>query len=178
MKPSLAASVRAVKPSWQYSSNTHYQAIRYAILTCAQKLTQVSLIYCTEPKTKYTHIRLTALCPGLPGWAGTRKVKPIWTLLKQETVSGSGISWTVCKQSAPRSRQITTPTPYFQDLENVCPGICLAMMRTQMPKYTCPHTSVLCSNSFFAISLQHVTVMDIYSSMDAAIVLYIDMVSL
>jgi len=38
----------------------------------------------------------------------------------------SGISWTVCKQSAPRSRQITTPTPYLQDLENVCPGICVA----------------------------------------------------
>jgi len=26
----------------------------------------------------HTHTRLTALCPGLPGWAGTRKVKPIW----------------------------------------------------------------------------------------------------
>ena len=24
---------------------------------------------------------------------------------------GSGISWTICKQSAPRSKQITTPTP-------------------------------------------------------------------
>ena len=23
-----------------------------------------------------------------------------------------GISWTICKQSAPRSRQITTPTPH------------------------------------------------------------------
>ena len=51
-----------------------------------------------------THTRLTALCPGLPRWAGTRKVKPIWILLKQETVSGSGISWAICK-SAPRSRQ-------------------------------------------------------------------------
>jgi len=30
--------------------------------------------------------------PWLPGWAGTRKVKPIWISLKQETVSGSGIS--------------------------------------------------------------------------------------
>jgi len=28
---------------------------------------------------------------------------------------GSGISWTICKQSAPRSRQITTPTPYHSD---------------------------------------------------------------
>ena len=56
----------------------------------------------------HTHTRLMALCPGLPGWAGTRKVKPIWILLKQETVSGSGISWVICK-SAPCSRQITTP---------------------------------------------------------------------
>jgi len=39
-----------------------------------------------------------------------RKVKPIWILLKQETVSGSGISWDICK-SAPRSRQITKPAP-------------------------------------------------------------------
>ena len=41
----------------------------------------------------HTHTRLMALFPGLPGWAGTRKVKPIWILQKQETVSGSGISW-------------------------------------------------------------------------------------
>ena len=38
----------------------------------------------------YTHTRLTALFPGLPRWVGTRKSKPIWILLKQETVSGSG----------------------------------------------------------------------------------------
>jgi len=36
------------------------------------------------------------------------KGKPIWILLKQETVSGSGISWAICK-SAPCSRQITMP---------------------------------------------------------------------
>ena len=58
-----------------------------------------------------THTHLTALCPGLPRWAGTRKIKPIWILLKKETVSGSGISWAVCK-SAPRSRQITTSAPH------------------------------------------------------------------
>ena len=26
---------------------------------------------------------------------------------------GSGISWTICKQSALRSRQTTTPTPHY-----------------------------------------------------------------
>ena len=59
----------------------------------------------------HTHTHLTVLFPGLPGWAGARKVKPIWSLMKQETVSGSGISWAICK-SAPCSRQITTPAPH------------------------------------------------------------------
>jgi len=66
---------------------------------------------CWAEYSTHTHTRLTALCPGLPRWAGTRKVKPVWILLKQQTVSGSGISWTVCK-SAPRSRQITTPASH------------------------------------------------------------------
>ena len=61
----------------------------------------------------HTHTRLTALCPGLPGWAGTRNLKSIWILLKQETVSGSCISWAICK-SASRSRQARQhPTTYF-----------------------------------------------------------------
>jgi len=62
-------------------------------------------------KKKHTHTRLTALFLGLPRWAGTRKVKPIWISLKQQTVSGSGISWAICK-SASRSRQMTTPAPH------------------------------------------------------------------
>ena len=70
----------------------------------------------------HTHTRLMALCPGLPGWAGTRKVKPIWILLKQQTVSGSGISWAVCK-SATRSRQITMPAPHHSVfLQAGCPS--------------------------------------------------------
>jgi len=40
-----------------------------------------------------------------------QKGKPNWILPKQETVSGSGISWAVCN-SAPRSRQKTTPAPH------------------------------------------------------------------
>ena len=40
-----------------------------------------------------------------------QKGKTNLDLLKQDTVSGSGISWTICK-SAPRSRQITTPAPH------------------------------------------------------------------
>jgi len=32
----------------------------------------------------HTHTHLMTLCPGLPRWAGTTKVKTIWILLKQE----------------------------------------------------------------------------------------------
>ena len=72
----------------------------------------------------HTHTRLTALCLGVPGWAGTRKVKPIWILLKLETVSGNGIGWAICK-SAPRSRQITTPAPHYSSfLQAGCPSCC------------------------------------------------------
>ena len=72
-------------------------------------------------KQTHTHTRLTAIFPGLPRWASTRKVKPIWILLKQE-VSGSGNSWAICK-SAPCSRQITTPTPHHSVfLQAGCPS--------------------------------------------------------
>ena len=63
-----------------------------------------------------THAHLTALYSGLPGWAGTRKVKPICILLKQETASGSGISW------PPRSRQITTPAPNHSVFTGLLPN--------------------------------------------------------
>ena len=75
--------------------------LRSLIANCSVAVVKVVI---KETHT-HTHTRLTALCPGLPGWAGTRKVKPIWILLKQETVSASGISWTI-RKSAHRSRQI------------------------------------------------------------------------
>ena len=82
----------------------------------------VSLLCCL--KRTYTHTRLTALFPGLPGWASTRKIKPIWILLKQETVSGNGISWAI-RKSAPRSRQITTLAPHHSVfLQAGCPSCC------------------------------------------------------
>jgi len=74
-------------------------------------LTHTVATYNTTHTHTHTNTRLTALCPGLHGWAGTRKVKPIWILLKQETVSGSGIRWDICK-STPHSRQITMPAPH------------------------------------------------------------------
>jgi len=62
----------------------------------------------------HTHTRLTAPCAGLPGWAGTRKVKPVWILLDQETVSGSGISWAICfSTSLQTDNHASTPLSVF-----------------------------------------------------------------
>ena len=79
-----------------------------------------------QPTTNqsHTHTRLTAHFPGLRGWAGTRKVKPIWISLKQETVSGSGISWAICK-FAPRPRLQTdnyASTSPLSFLQAGCPS--------------------------------------------------------
>jgi len=69
----------------------------------------------SKQPTKFTctHTHLMALCLGLPRVSQYQKgKKPIWILLKQDTVSGSGISWAIC-QSASRSWQITTPAPHL-----------------------------------------------------------------
>ena len=87
----------------------------------------------------HTHTRLTALCPGLPGWAGTRKQKTIWILLKQETTSGSGISWAIYKP-APCSRQITTPAPHH----SVFTGQMPFLLPNQQRQSTERQTVVMC----------------------------------
>ena len=75
------------------------------------------------PHSVSTHTRLTAIFfPGQPRSAGTRKIKPMWILLKQETVSGSGISWAICKP-APGSRQKNhASTPALSFLQAGCPS--------------------------------------------------------
>ena len=47
----------------------------------------------------------------VPPSAGPLLPLSLRILLKQETVSGSGNSWAICK-SAPRTREITMPTPH------------------------------------------------------------------
>ena len=68
-----------------------------------------------------THTCLTALFPGLPRWAGTRIVKPIWILLKQVTVSGSGISWAVCKSAPSLQTDNQATTQFLQAGRPSCP---------------------------------------------------------
>jgi len=60
----------------------------------------------------YHYTRLTAIFPGQPGKAGITKVKTSLDLNETRdygVLERCGISWTMCKQSAPRSRQTTTP---------------------------------------------------------------------
>jgi len=71
--------------------------------------------------------------PEQPGKASTRKAEPFWILMfKQEMTGGSGISWTICKSFAPRSRQVTTPTPQH--------SIFMGWMLFLLPNQQCRNT--------------------------------------
>ena len=97
--PGMGQSLNNAGVKWMVKESTH---------SCPVLPWPLQHIDCTHI---HTHTRLTALFQGLPRWAGTRKAKPIWILLKQETLSGSGINWAMCK-SAPCSRQTTMPAPH------------------------------------------------------------------
>ena len=87
--------------------------LRPGIITEGDKTVVHAVVYISRLMT-HTHTHTHPFNGPLSGTTqvtSTRKVEPIWILLKQETVSGSGISWAVCK-SAPRSRQITTPASH------------------------------------------------------------------
>jgi len=46
-------------------------------------------------KQQHTHTPFNGPCLSYPGEPVPERLNPIWILLKQETVSGSGISWTI-----------------------------------------------------------------------------------
>ena len=73
---------------------------------------------------QYTHTHthpFNGPCPGLPRWAGTRKVKPIWILLKQETVSGSGFSWDIMQVCTSLQADNHASAPALSFLQAGCP---------------------------------------------------------
>ena len=70
-----------------------------------------------------------------------QKGKTNLDLLKQETVSGSGIRWSICK-SAPRSRQITTPAPHHSAFTGQMPFLPLNKQR-QSTEGSALHTNDL-----------------------------------
>jgi len=68
------ATSRSDAWSFQQLSSRHL-LVSHPSLLCFLCFLLCSLISYTHT---HTHTRLTALFPGLPGWASTRKVKPIW----------------------------------------------------------------------------------------------------
>jgi len=96
-------------------------SIVISVLFCGHWLTVFKMylhswrLKCTgRPSVANTHTHTHPFNGPLSGttrMSRYQKGKTNLDLLKQETVSGSGIRWTICK-SAPRSCQITTPVPH------------------------------------------------------------------
>ena len=99
--------------------------VRYSVraVNGRQRIVQQNGKRCTSTTSfvvwhAHTHIHThtTALCPRLPGWAGTRKVKPIWILLEQET------EWQwhqlghmqICTSLQTDNHASTSPLSFFQ----------------------------------------------------------------
>ena len=113
---------------------------------------EVSYKYTAVHINTHTYTRLMALFPGLPRWAGTRKVKPIWILLKQETVSGSGISWQVCTSLQTDSH---TSTPPLSFLQAGCSS-CLPTNSVKTLKGCCTYQIIPKTYSYGAICRKHI----------------------
>jgi len=90
-----------------------------------ERLYSTTVLWHTAPASATPHTQPfyghLGLCLGIHGWSGTRKVKPGKTklnLLEQETVSGSGISWAICKYTPwPRHIPCQHPTTVFYRLD-------------------------------------------------------------
>jgi len=60
----------------------------------------------------YNYTHLTASFPRQPGYRKGKTSLDLYEARDDGVWDGSGISCTICQQSAPRSRQIATPTPH------------------------------------------------------------------
>jgi len=85
---------------WEFAGNR--RAIQLAKILCHRFYSGKSL------GRNNINICLMAILSGATQVSQCQKGKPVLILLKQKTVSGSGIIWAVCT-FAPRSRQITVP---------------------------------------------------------------------
>ena len=78
----------------------------YGVVIISQPLFRVHMVHLMD-----THTHTQPFNGPLSRTTRVSRHQKGWILLKQETVSGSGISWAICK-SAPQSRQITTSAPH------------------------------------------------------------------
>ena len=86
-----------------YNKQAHFQLQKHSRTSCL--------------KTSNTQTRLTAHFPGLPRWARTRKVKPIWILLKRQWVAlASAGNMQVCT-SLQIDNHASTPPLFFYRLD-------------------------------------------------------------
>jgi len=91
-----------------------------------QKNHLAPVLHDSAPIGTHTHTHLTALCPGLPGWAGTRKVK---TNLDYTEAKDSERQWPqlgrmqVCTSNQTDNH---ASTPLLSFLQARCPSCCPA----------------------------------------------------
>ena len=111
--PTAANLLFAVVGQWA-GDNTRLLHCQYsAAAAVCGGLCHILSIHEAEYRHTHTHTRLMALFPGLPVWAGTRKVKPIWILLKQGLVAVASAGPYASLHLAPGRLPCQHPTAQF-----------------------------------------------------------------
>ena len=96
--------------------SSYYQALHNANKSGFSFMRQLITRHCSHLCAAHTHPLINPL-------SGTRNVKPIWILLKQETVSGSRISWAYASlHLAPDGTDNHINTPPLNFLQAGCPS--------------------------------------------------------
>ena len=109
-------AVNYVCSMWKYQNLTYMKNVMKTYAWKRQWL-QTLLKYYYYYYYYCYYICLKAFFLGQPGYAGTRKVNYAGSYWSKRWWGGSGIGCTICKSSAPHSRQITTPIRHPQFLQ-------------------------------------------------------------
>jgi len=100
------------KQQWQSTEGNLLSPVSKHMVMCEE---------CRAWSISITHTSLTAPCPGLPGWAGTRKVKTSLDFTGAREVSGSGISWAICDCTSLQTDNHASTSP-LSFLQAGCPS--------------------------------------------------------
>jgi len=108
------------------NSSCYLLSIKKAQNTPTFKWLEATRCWLAIHNNNNNNTHLTTLCLGLPRWAGTKKVKPIWILLKQETRDSEWQWHQLGHMQTCTSPQTDnhTSTPSLSFLQAGCPSCC------------------------------------------------------
>ena len=142
-RPGITLAMHYSRLHWPY--HTYAQSLRKG----NKHLAHVPLgIWHAINQHTHTHTFNGPFFPGLPGWAGTKEVKPIWILLKQRDGEWQWYQLGYMQLCTSIQTDNHASTPPFSFLQAGCPSCCPT---NSVKALKASHKPTLCQNSDGAI---------------------------